>query len=92
MGKKRYTEVLPFFAVCEKCGRIYTTRAYSFDPKTDKVRYKCEGLEIRGKLIQGCGHEGEADINKGEGKLTWKGEFAARWKALDIGLKLTAKT
>ena len=44
VGQDTYTEVLPFFAVCEKCGRIYTTRAYSFDPKTDKVHYKCEGL------------------------------------------------
>ena len=82
---------MPFFAVCEKCGRIYTTRAYSFDLKTDKVHYKCEGLEIRGKLIQGCGHEGEADITKGEGKLTWKGEFAARWKALDIRFEAYGK-
>ncbi len=91
VGQDTYTEVLPYFAVCEKCGRIYTTRAYSFDPKTDKVHYKCEGLEIRGKLIQGCGFEGEADIKKGEGKLTWKGEFAARWKALDIRFEAYGK-
>ncbi|MGA2386648.1 MAG: lysine--tRNA ligase [Candidatus Bathyarchaeia archaeon] len=91
VGQETYTEVLPFFAVCEKCGRIYTTRAYSFDPKTDKVHYKCEGLEIRGKLIKGCGHEGEADITRGEGKLTWKGEFAARWKALDIRFEAYGK-
>ncbi len=91
VGQDTYTEVLPFFAVCEKCGRIYTTRAYSFDPKTDKVHYKCEGLEIRGRLIQGCGHEGDADVAKGEGKLTWKGEFAARWKALDIRFEAFGK-
>jgi lysyl-tRNA synthetase class 1 len=91
VGQDTYTEVLPYFAVCENCGRIYTTRAYLFDPKTDKVHYKCEGLEIRGKLIQGCGHEGEADIKKGEGKLTWKGEFAARWKALDIRFEAYGK-
>ncbi len=91
VGQDTYIEVLPYFAVCEKCGRIYTTRAYSFDPKTDKVHYKCEGLEIRGQLIAGCGHEGEADIKKGEGKLTWKGEFAARWKALDIRFEAYGK-
>lgn len=91
VGQETYTEVLPFFAVCKKCGRIYTTRAYSFDPKTDKVHYKCEGLEIRGKLIEGCGYEGEAKISKGEGKLTWKGEFAARWKALDIRFEAYGK-
>ena len=50
-----------------------------------------KGLEIRGRLIEGCGHEGEADITKGEGKLTWKGEFAARWKALDIRFEAYGK-
>ena len=91
VGQETYTEVLPYFAVCEKCGHLYTTRAYKFDPKTDKVTYKCEGLEIRGKLIQGCGYEGEADITKGEGKLTWKSEFAARWNALDIRFEAYGK-
>ena len=91
VGQETYTEVLPFFAVCEKCGHLYTTRAYKFDPKTDKVTYKCEGLEIRGKLIAGCGHEGEVDIKSGQGKLTWKSEFAARWKALDIRFEAYGK-
>ncbi|MCW4018592.1 MAG: lysine--tRNA ligase [Candidatus Bathyarchaeota archaeon] len=91
VGQERYIERLPFFPVCANCGRIYTTKAYEFEPKTDKVLYKCEGLEIRGKLIKGCGHEGEADITKGEGKLTWKGEFAARWKALDIRFEAFGK-
>jgi len=91
VGQERYTEVLPFFPICKNCGRIYTTKAYHFDPKTDKVLYKCEGLEIRGKLIEGCGHRGEADITKGEGKLTWKSEFAARWKALDIRFEAYGK-
>jgi lysyl-tRNA synthetase, class I len=91
VGQDRYTEVLPFFPVCSKCGRIYTTKAYKFEPETDKVLYKCEGLEIRGKKIAGCGYEGEADITKGEGKLTWKSEFAARWKALDIRFEAYGK-
>jgi lysyl-tRNA synthetase, class I len=91
VGQERYTERLPFFPVCANCGRIYTTKAYQFEPKTDKVLYKCEGLEIRGKLIAGCGHEDEANIKKGEGKLTWKGEFAARWKALDIRFEAFGK-
>jgi len=91
VGQERYTEVLPFFPVCSQCGRIYTTKAYKFEPETDKVLYKCEGLEIRGKHITGCGYEGEADITKGEGKLTWKSEFAARWKALDIRFEAYGK-
>ncbi len=91
VGQERYTEVLPFFPVCEKCGRIYTTKALEFVPETDMVLYSCEGLEIRGRIIEGCGHKGEADITRGEGKLSWKGEFAARWKALDIRFEAYGK-
>jgi lysyl-tRNA synthetase class 1 len=90
VGQERYTEVLPFFPVCENCGRIYTTKAVAFDPKTDKVQYVCEGLELRSKLIEGCGHHGEASINGG-GKLTWKGEFAARWRAFDVRFEAYGK-
>jgi lysyl-tRNA synthetase class 1 len=91
VGQERYTEVLPFFPVCAKCGRIYTTKAQSFEAKTDKVLYSCEDSEIGGKRIEGCGHKGEADIARGGGKLSWKGEFAARWKALDIRFEAYGK-
>jgi lysyl-tRNA synthetase class 1 len=91
VGQERYTEVLPYFPVCEKCGRIYTTQALEFLPETDTVLYECKGLEIRGKRIEGCGHRGETDIRRGEGKLSWKGEFAARWKALDIRFEAYGK-
>ena len=91
VGQETYTEVLPYFAICEKCGHLYTTRAYKFDSKTDKVFYRCVGLEIKGKLIPGCGHEGEMDIKSGNGKLTWKSEFAARWRALDIRFEAYGK-
>jgi len=91
VGQETYIEVLPYFAVCEKCGYLYTTRSYNFNSKTDKVFYKCVGLEIKGKKIIGCGHEGEVDIKSGNGKLTWKSEFAARWRALDIRFEAYGK-
>lgn len=91
VGQDRYTEVLPYFPVCENCGRIYTTEASQFISETDKVLYSCKGLEIKGRWIDGCGHEGEADIARGEGKLSWKGEFAARWKAFDIRFEAYGK-
>ncbi|MCJ7719106.1 lysine--tRNA ligase, partial [Candidatus Bathyarchaeota archaeon] len=80
VGQERYTEVLPYFAFCGSCGRVYTTKASEFLPEEGKVLYACEGMEIKGRWIEGCGFKGEADVTKGEGKLTWKGEFAARWK------------
>ena len=91
VGQERYVEILPYFPVCEKCGRIYTTKALEFFPKENKVSYVCEGMEVKGKWIEGCGYKGEADITKGEGKLSWKGEFAARWKALDIRFEAYGK-
>ena len=91
VGQDRYTEVLPYFPVCENCGQIYTTKATEFSAEDNVVVYSCDGLEIGGKYIQGCDHKGEVDITTGAGKLSWKGEFAARWKALDIRFEAFGK-
>jgi lysyl-tRNA synthetase class 1 len=91
VGQERYIEVLPYFPVCKNCGRIYTTKAVEYLPKEDKVLYVCEGMEIKGRWIEGCGFKGEANITRGEGKLSWKGEFAARWRALDIRFEAYGK-
>ena len=90
-GQEKYTEVLPYFPLCENCKKIYTTRAYKLLAGEHKVAYKCDA-EFKGQnknnnkeiLIKGCGHEGEASYFDGDGKLSWKGEFAARWDALKI--------
>ena len=84
VGQEKFVEVLPYFAICANCGKIYTTKAHTFLSDENKVLYKCEGMEIRHKWLEGCGYTGEASVLKGEGKLGWKVEFAARWKALDI--------
>jgi lysyl-tRNA synthetase class 1 len=91
VGQERYTEALPYFPICGSCGRIYTTTAHEFLPKESKVLYACKGMEIKGKWLEGCGYEGEADFRKGEGKLSWKSEFAVRWKALDVRFEAYGK-
>jgi len=48
-------------------------------------------MEVKGKWLEGCGNKGEANYMKGEGKLSWKVEFAARWKALDIRFEAYGK-
>lgn len=58
---------LPYNPICEECGRVNTTYAYDYD--SDVVSYRCQ-----------CGHDGTMDIKSGEGKLTWRVEWAARWK------------
>jgi len=91
IGQEKFLEALPYFAVCKNCGRIYTTKAYQFLPEENKILYVCEGMEVKGRWLEGCGHKGEVDYRKGEGKLMWKGEFAVRWKALDIRFEAYGK-
>lgn len=62
---------LPYNPICEECGRVNTTYAHDYDG--DDVHYRCE-----------CGNEGVMDIKSGEGKLTWRVEWAARWKIFGI--------
>jgi len=91
VAQEKYVEALPYFAICENCGRIYTTTALNYLPEEKKVAYKCEGMEVKGTWLRGCGHEGVADITKGEGKLMWKVEFAMRWSALGIHVEAYGK-
>jgi lysyl-tRNA synthetase class 1 len=91
LGQEKYTDILPYFVVCESCGRIYTTKAYRYVPEEQKLLYRCGGMEVKGRWLEGCSHEGEVDVTAGQGKLSWKVEFAARWHALDIRFEAYGK-
>lgn len=90
-GQKKFLEALPYFPICENCGKIYTTRAYKLLPGEHKLLYACD-QEFIGKnvnsgkkiVVKGCGYKGETSYFNGNGKLSWKVEFASRWKALQI--------
>lgn len=69
---------LPYDAVCSNCGKLATTRAYAWHDNF--VSYICEGTDY----ADGCGHKSEADYARGEGKLTWRVEWPARWKLLGV--------
>src|SRR6267378_995101 len=71
---------LPFDPICERCGRIATTDAIGLEG--DKVRYRCGGGVAGKKEMQGCGNEGAVPLRRG--KLTWRVEWAARWKILGV--------
>ena len=90
-GQEKYQSVFPYTPICQNCGRLYTTKVTSYDPARAVVHYTCGTAQIRDKLIQGCGFEGERSITEGEGKLAWKSEFAARWVALDIRFEAYGK-
>jgi lysyl-tRNA synthetase class 1 len=90
-GSEKYIDLIPYHAICQQCGKIYTTKAIKFDVKKGKVEYICEGDEIGGEMLKGCDYHGWSDISKGEGKLTWKVEFAARWDLLQIDFEAYGK-
>ena len=90
-SQERYTEVLPYHAICGGCGRIYTTHVTGFDLEKQTVSYKCVGTELRGRMLPGCGYTGTADYTTNQGKLNWKVEFAARWAGLNIDFEAHGK-
>jgi len=65
-GKEEKENYAPYNPLCECCGRFTNPifETYSYP----KVEYKCT-----------CGHHGVADVTKGQGKLTWRLEWPAKW-------------
>ena len=90
-GQEKYLDNLPYFAVCENCGKLYTTFAHDYNSQTHTVQYEVRGMEVKGRWQEGCGHKGESDVLGGNGKLPWKVEFGARWHALDIRFEAYGK-
>jgi len=90
-GQEKFQNILPYFPACESCDKLYTTESYEYLPDEKKVKYRCKDVTIGSSVVKGCGHEGEADITKGLGKLAWKVEFAARWQAFDIRFEAYGK-
>ncbi len=91
VGQDKYTDVLPYFPICPNCGRLYTAVAQEYLQDERRVTFACQGSRIGKADVKGCGFRGEADITKGEGKLPWKVEFAARWQAFNIRFEAYGK-
>ena len=90
-GQQKYTQFLPYFPICEQCNRLYVANSIEYVPDERVVTYTCSGNTIGKKPIKGCGHAGQAKIDRGNGKLAWKVEFAARWQAFDIRFEAFGK-
>ncbi|MBA3285431.1 MAG: lysine--tRNA ligase [Nitrosopumilus sp.] len=92
-GQQKYTKFLPFFPICDQCGRLYVANAVDYFPKEKTISYSCIGNTINRKHVDGCGYSGEIRIGNGNGngKLAWKVEFAARWHAFDVRFEAFGK-
>lgn len=87
-SEKKKQEWLPFQVICEKCGKLGTTRVYEWDGSD--VSYKCEENLV--SWAKGCGHEGKVSPFDGKhGKLPWKVDWAAHWKVLGITIEGAGK-
>lgn len=86
-SKKREKGWLPLQVVCERCGKMGTTRVHSWDGK--KVSYTCEEHLVT--WATGCGYEGTIDPFDGRGKLPWKVDWPAHWKVLGVTIEGAGK-
>ncbi len=81
-GSVKEESWLPISVVCEKCGKMMTTRASDFDGKT--VAYNCD------RSPDGCvpcGHSGRVAPYGGRSKFFWKVDWAAKWVALGVDIE-----
>ena len=85
-GSKKEDSWLPLSVICEKCGKVGTTRASSFDGK--EVEYECGDFV---KWATGCGHRGKVSPFDGNAKLPWKVEWAAKFSVLGVDIEGAGK-
>jgi lysyl-tRNA synthetase class 1 len=67
----------PWTPVCKNCGKIITPRVHDYE--NGKLGYSCRDYAFESETAGGCGYEGTANPLSDEGKLMWKGEWAAQW-------------
>ena len=86
-SNKREKGWLPLQVVCEKCGKLGTTRVHDWDGET--VKYTCESDMVT--WAKGCGYKGRIDPFDGRGKLPWKVDWPAHWKVLGVTIEGAGK-
>jgi len=86
-SRKKEQGWLPFQVICEKCGKLGTTRVFAWDG--EEVSYKCEPNMV--KWAVGCGHEGKVSPFGGTGKLPWKVDWVAHWKVIGVTIEGAGK-
>jgi len=82
-GIKREPGWMAVQIICEKCGKVGTTKVVSFDGK--EVEYLCEEHLVT--WAKGCGYHGKTSPFDGRGKLPWVLEWVARWEVLGVTLE-----
>lgn len=77
----------PIQVICDKCGKIATTKAIDFDGK--EITYRCEEQQV--SWVRGCGFTGGKSPLSGAAKLPWKIEWFAKWHVFGVTLEGAGK-
>jgi lysyl-tRNA synthetase class 1 len=85
--KDRGQDWFPYSPICQKCGKVGTTKVYKWDG--EYVYYRCEPKMV--EWAEGCGHEGKVKPINENGKLVWKLDWPAHWKVIGITIESSGK-
>lgn len=77
----------PIQVLCERCGRIGTTVVLGWDGT--RVEYECRPDKV--VWAKGCGHRGQRSPFNGGAKMTYRTEWAAKWKVLGVTVEGAGK-
>ncbi|OGH11692.1 MAG: lysine--tRNA ligase [Candidatus Levybacteria bacterium RIFCSPHIGHO2_01_FULL_36_15b] len=88
MYKKKLSDSwYPFQVICPNCKKLGTTKVTNWDGK--EVEYEClSNLVVWAK---GCGEKGKVSPFKGNGKMVWKVEWAAKWFTFGVTIEGAGK-
>lgn len=89
--KKIADDWYPFQLYCPNCGKVSTTKVSDWDGEL--VTYECVVDKVN--WTKGCGDKGKVSPFSSEkgivGKLPWKVEWPAKWKAIGITIEGAGK-
>jgi lysyl-tRNA synthetase class 1 len=86
-GSEKADDWFPLQVVCEKCGKVGSTKVKGWNGK--EVSYVC--LPDMVEWAKGCGHEGEVSPFDGKGKLPWKVEWPVKWAGNKVDIEGAGK-
>ncbi len=84
-GSVRGEDWNPVQIICEKCGKVSTTKVSEFNGEL--VSYTCKDLE----WTKGCGYSGKVSPFNGNAKLPWKVEWAAKFGIFEVDIEGAGK-
>lgn len=77
----------PFQVICPHCGKVGSTIVDAWDG--EKVHFTCQPAMVT--WAKGCGYEGTVSPFNGTGKLMWKVDWPAHWKAIGVSIEGAGK-